>query len=133
MMSKFARAFGFFSLGLGISLLIGYWLKQEELRSRRLSSPSFPQPPVPYQPDEHITLSSAVLKANDTAQVPDDLTRLTGVGPKTAEALHTIGITTFAGMAAATPQELAEKLKGLRGISPEKVSNWIKQAAELAS
>ena len=64
---------------------------------------------------------------------PDDLTVLDGVGPKTAEALNKAGITTYAQMAAASPKELLDKLAGVRGVTSEKLSAWIKQARKLNS
>jgi predicted flap endonuclease-1-like 5' DNA nuclease len=127
-MSKFVRAFGYFSLGLGISLIIGYWLKQEELRSRRLAS----QPPAGRNEiDDHIVLSNKTLDAAD--DLSDDLTRIRGIGPKIAEALAAIGITRYRQLALAQADDLLERLQEVRGINSDKVTDWIKQAAELIS
>jgi predicted flap endonuclease-1-like 5' DNA nuclease len=62
---------------------------------------------------------------------PDDLTRLVGVGPRTAEALAARGVTRFAELAAWTAEEMAAfdaemKLKG-RSLREA----WLDQAAAL--
>ena len=54
-MQRFTRAFGYFSLGFAISLLINYWLRQqEEARkqpmARGFASPPPRVPPVPPVP-----------------------------------------------------------------------------------
>ncbi len=41
----------------------------------------------------------------------DDLTRIEGIGPKIARALHTAGITTFAQLAALEPAQISEILR----------------------
>jgi predicted flap endonuclease-1-like 5' DNA nuclease len=126
-MSKFARAFGFFSLGLGISLIIGYWLKQEEIRSRRLASPST-DPMMPEK--EHIILTPKTL--DSAPSVVDDLTRINGIGPKIAQVLSQAGITSYAQLAQASSEKLLPQLQSVRGVSAEKITDWIKQAAELS-
>jgi predicted flap endonuclease-1-like 5' DNA nuclease len=127
-MSKFACAFGYFSLGLAISLIIGYWLKQEELRSRRLASQSREGRD---EVDDHIVLSTKTLDAAD--ELPDDLTRIRGIGPKIAEALAAIGITHYRQLASAQVDDLLVRLQEVRGINADKIADWIKQAAELIS
>lgn len=136
-MSRFAKAFGYFSLGLGISLVIGYWLKQEERRSRQQPSP-IGTPPIEEKP---LVLSSKMLDAAPTvpdqqepAAEADDLTRINGIGPKTAEALHALGITTYRALADWAVEDLANQLTGtVRGINAEKVSDWKQQAIEFVS
>lgn len=122
-MSRFTRAFGYFSLGFAVSLLINYWLRQEELRSQLQTRQYTPPPPRPASPPP-----KPVAKTK-----PDDLTQITGVGPKIAEALQAAGINTFAAIAATPPAELLDKLAGTRGVNRDKVSAWIKQARKLSS
>jgi predicted flap endonuclease-1-like 5' DNA nuclease len=130
-MQRFKSAFGYFTLGFAISLFINYWLRQEEARkepmARGFASPPPPVPPVPPMPPA----PAARPKAPPTAKAPDDLTQITGVGPKTAEALNKAGITTYAQRAAASPKDLLETLEGVRGVNKEKLSAWIKQARKL--
>ena len=127
-MSKFARILGFFSFGLAISLIITYWLKQEEARSRTRLAPVnlSPAPPKPVEPP--IVLSHKALDAAEESS--DDLTRIIGIGPKIAEALHAIEVHNFADLATASADELLPKLQGVRGISIEKIKRWIDQAKE---
>ena len=67
-----------------------------------------------------------------TVPANDDLTRLVGVGPRTAEALKDHGVQTFAQLAAWTDEDLAAfdaalNLKG-RGLRDK----WLDQARDLA-
>ncbi len=64
---------------------------------------------------------------------PDDLKRIEGIGPKMEQVLHAAGITTFAELAARTPEELQAILDaaGVRRItSPETWAEQAKLAAE---
>jgi predicted flap endonuclease-1-like 5' DNA nuclease len=54
-----------------------------------------PAPPAPPAPAE-----------------PDDLKRLDGIGPKIANTLSDLGVTTYAQLAAMTPEQIAEMLEG---------------------
>ena len=62
----------------------------------------------------------------------DDLTRISGVGPVIVKKLHDLGVTTFAQIAAWTPEDVAamdEKLNFKGRIDRDE---WLKQAAEFA-
>lgn len=62
----------------------------------------------------------------------DDLTEISGVGPVIVKKLHDLGVTTFAQIAAWTPEDVAamdEKLNFKGRIDRD---DWLKQAAELA-
>ena len=62
----------------------------------------------------------------------DDLTRIKGLGPKLSATLRGMGVTTFAQIAAWTPEDVAamdEKLSFKGRIERE---GWIAQAAEMA-
>jgi len=60
--------------------------------------------------------------------VPDDLTKLEGIGPKVSKVLNNAGISTFAALAKADPGEIQKTLSaaGLQMMNPE---GWIEQAA----
>jgi len=63
--------------------------------------------------------------------MPDDLTRIQGIGPSTNKKLNGLGITTIAQIAAWTPEEAAEfdKKLGLRGRIVRE--DWITKAKAL--
>jgi predicted flap endonuclease-1-like 5' DNA nuclease len=74
----------------------------------------------------------AVAPGPAAADAADDLTRLTGVGPRIAAALEAHGVTRFAQLAAWTPEQLAafDQEMNLRGRALR--SDWIAQAHALA-
>ena len=61
---------------------------------------------------------------------PDDLTVISGIGPKISTVLNTAGITRYAQLAKANPAQLQEILEkaGIRLAKPE---SWIEQAKAL--
>lgn len=59
---------------------------------------------------------------------PDDLTLIEGVGKKSAEALAASGITTFAQMAAKTPEDLEEAVKSQKVRLVGSTETWPMQA-----
>ena len=78
-------------------------------------------------------LSEAAQEAGDAlSDAADDLTQISGVGPVSVKKLHALGVTTFAQIAAWTPDDVAamdEKLNFKGRIDRD---DWLKQAAELA-
>lgn len=81
-----------------------------------------PAGPAPAEP--------APASAAPTPGAPDDLRRIEGIGPKVEGALHALGITTFAQLAAADPAVLEEQVRarGVR-ILPGAPQTWPEQAA----
>jgi len=63
---------------------------------------------------------------------PDDLTRLTGIGPKLAAALAEQGVTRFADIAAWTADDVARFDKALKLMGRVEREAWIAQARRLA-
>ena len=63
---------------------------------------------------------------------PDDLTLISGIGPKTANMLVSEGITTYRQLAEKSQEDLTELLKksGFRIVNP---ATWPKQAALVAA
>lgn len=61
-----------------------------------------------------------------------DLQQIRGIGPGLARRLGVAGLGDVARLAAATPEEVAEALRGLPVISPERIGEWIAAAARLA-
>ncbi len=61
----------------------------------------------------------------------DDLTKVEGIGPKIAETLAAAGISTFAELAASTPEKIAEIITDVKGgHTPESWPAQAKMAAE---
>ncbi len=73
----------------------------------------------------------AVLQAQPTLRAlqPDNLALLAQVGEKTADVLAAAGFYSFAGLAAATPAELAAAVEGA-GLPAGDYAAWIQEAAE---
>jgi predicted flap endonuclease-1-like 5' DNA nuclease len=94
--------------------------------------------PEPVAQAQHIAAEEAPeLAAPEPApapSAPDDLTRMKGVGPRLAERLHTVGVTSFAQIAALSPEDAAaldSKLGDFQGRLDR--DRWIDQARYLAS
>ena len=62
----------------------------------------------------------------------DDLTQLKGVGPAYAKKLNEAGITSFAQIAALTPEGVAELEEKLNASGRVERDGWIEQAKDLA-
>lgn len=71
-------------------------------------------------------------KATPKPAKPDDLKKLDGVGPRLEQTLNSLGVWTYAQVAAWTPEEIAyvEDMTGLNGAVA--TNNWLSQAASLA-
>jgi predicted flap endonuclease-1-like 5' DNA nuclease len=70
----------------------------------------------------------------EAAAAPDDLTRMKGVGPRLADRLNSVGVTSFAQIAALSPEAAAEldsKLGDFQGRLER--DRWIDQAGFLAN
>jgi predicted flap endonuclease-1-like 5' DNA nuclease len=64
------------------------------------------------------------------APVPDDLTEIKGIGPAMQNKLRALGITTFADLAAADPDQLMARLKGSQPLSLGRVRHWTEAARQ---
>ena len=62
----------------------------------------------------------------------DDLTKISGVGPVIVKKLHALGVTTFAQIAAWTPEDIADMDDKLNFKGRIDRDEWLKQAAEFA-
>lgn len=83
---------------------------------------------------EPVAPEPAVEPAAPAAPAADDLTRMKGVGPRLAERLNSVGITSFAQIAAMTPAE-ADALDARLGDFQGRIhrDRWIEQAGFLAA
>ncbi len=89
-----------------------------------VAPPSAPAPPAEMAPP--VTTPPTPTEA--AAEVPpDDLTRIEGIGPKVAQVLNSIGITTFAALANADYTKVKQALAdaGWPYMDP---AGWIEQA-----
>ncbi len=66
------------------------------------------------------------------AEGGDDLTQISGVGPVIVKKLHDLGVTSFAQIAAWTPEDVAAMDDKLNFKGRIDRDEWLKQAAELA-
>ena len=71
-------------------------------------------------------------KKAKAAEGADDLTQISGVGPVIVKKLHDLGVTTFAQIAAWTPEDIAVMDEKLNFKGRIERDDWLKQAAELA-
>lgn len=144
-MYRTVRNLTVFSLGLGASAVVGWILLKERKRDRdaenvtirsqsRISEPDeMPEIVLPLEPvqaeDQHMRAIDAT-----AADQPDDLTLINGIGPRFAEALHTVGISRFAQLAEQDPDDLANKLAPYVTIRAQRIhdNDWIGQARNLA-
>ncbi len=76
--------------------------------------------------------AAAVAEAAAPAATPDDLTQLSGIGPKASEALATAGITTYAALAEANEPQLRHALHEADMVPPANVASWPMQATYAA-
>ncbi len=143
-MMRILKGLGLFISGLGISLVVGWWLSQQERHPKRTPptpnlAPNEPaiEPAItlPLEAFEAIAEQMPKIPMPETKAKPakvksaaDDLTIIKGIGPKKAEALASVGITTFDGLAAADANELREKVAGIGSL--EQLDEWIAAAKE---
>ena len=75
---------------------------------------------------------AAPKKAAAKATDGDDLTQISGVGPVMVKKLHAEGVTTFAQIAAWTPEQVTDMDEKLNFKGRIDRDEWLKQAAEFA-
>ncbi|MGB7343211.1 MAG: helix-hairpin-helix domain-containing protein [Pirellulaceae bacterium] len=74
------------------------------------------------------------LDGGKVVSAPDDLTRVEGIGPKVAELINSNGVTTFAQLAATSPETISEWLTAAGGMMANmKPGTWPKQAEMAAN
>ncbi len=86
-------------------------------------------PAVPMPEPKEAVKKEAIKTA--PVKSKDDLTIIEGIGPAYARALNTIGIHSFADLAAQKAANLVSKLQ--TRVSVERVRDWIKQAKQLTT
>jgi uncharacterized membrane protein/predicted flap endonuclease-1-like 5' DNA nuclease len=89
-------------------------------------------PEVPEPPSASPEVPEPAPASDEVAAKPDDLTQLAGIGPKSAEALSAAGITTYAGLAAASEPAVREALYAGHILPRSNVATWAMQASYAA-
>jgi len=114
------------------SMLILLWCL---INQRKKDQKEQPQLKIKIDTGEKIQPSSAtthpeVSSVQEKNQEPDDLTQISGIGPKISAILQDAGITNYAQLASADEDEIRQILSevGLRLGDPE---SWIQQAQAL--
>ena len=83
--------------------------------------------------EEPAEVAPAPSRASDGAAAKgDDLTQLTGIGAKSAEALNVAGVTTYAALAEANEPAIREALLASHIVARSNVSTWPMQASYAA-
>jgi predicted flap endonuclease-1-like 5' DNA nuclease len=77
--------------------------------------------------------AAAATEVAAPAAKPDDLTQLSGIGPKASDALAAAGITTYAALAQANEPTLRHALHSADMVPPANVGSWPMQASYAAS
>ena len=115
--------------GLGAGVVAALWLLKDKITGpppapvRPAEAPQFRvAPPIP---EPAPAPGAAAPAAGETAT--DDLTEVNGIGPVYSARLAGIGITTFAGLAGATAEQVAEQIDA----PAAQVEDWIAQATDL--
>lgn len=121
-------------LGLVLMVLFLWWLFRRPTPEPPPPSPAKPAPPLPVEPTPAPVERAAavpaaaapVVQPKPAPPVGDDLTRIEGIGPKTAEVLRAAGITTFAQLAT-TPEDQLRQILHDAGIGGDP-GTWPRQA-----
>jgi predicted flap endonuclease-1-like 5' DNA nuclease len=83
--------------------------------------------------DYEVVVEEAVaeepVQAEPEATAPDDLTRIKGIGPKTATVLTAAGVDSYARLAATSEPEVRNVLTDAHATVPKSASTWAMQAA----
>lgn len=99
------------------------------LNAKAQTLPEIQNKPKPETLTEYI-IETSTARAEDSG--PDDLTRIEGIGPKTAAALRAGGITNFKALAQGSPYDLLPLLEKA-GLSRRDPTTWPAQAALAAA
>lgn len=99
-------------------VIVGLGAAAWALRDKLLPAPAVPEGPPP---------KFRTSPAKPSAAGPDDLTKITGIGPVYAERIVDAGYDSYAALIAAG----AEAVGAAAGVSAETAEKWVKSAAKL--
>lgn len=109
--------------------------KAAEAAAKRASAPKAAKPAAKAEAPKAEAKKAAPKKAAPKAKAAagaDDLTRISGVGPVIVKKLHDLDVTTFAQIAAWTPEDITAMDDKLNFKGRIDRDEWLKQAAEFA-
>jgi predicted flap endonuclease-1-like 5' DNA nuclease len=143
-MYKTARNLTVLGIGLGTSAVVGWLLLRESKRQdindtvtvkSQRNAGDAEEMEIVLPLDELDDEDGILLATSEQPDEKDDLTKINDIGPRFAEALAALGITTFAQLAQETPDALAERLSAYVTVRAQRIrdKNWIGQAAQLAT
>lgn len=113
--------------GAGVSYAVA--LGQPTSKKAAAAAERASQPKKAAAPKAEKPAAKAKAAATDGA---DDLTRISGVGPVIVKKLHALNVTTFAQIAAWTPEDVADMDEKLSFKGRIDRDDWLAQAAEFA-
>ena len=117
--------------GAGVSYAVA--LGQPTSKKAAAAAERASQPKKAAAPKAEKPAAKAPAKAKAAAtDGADDLTRISGVGPVIVKKLHALGVTTFAQIAAWTPEDVADMDDKLSFKGRIDRDDWLAQAAEFA-
>jgi predicted flap endonuclease-1-like 5' DNA nuclease len=141
-MANGSRRLGLRLLLVLAGLALGLWLLSQAVRRTRAALRALPsgrplavevrspvEPSLPADPPQPVERPLPAEAAQPAAE--DDLTRIKGIGPVTASKLRQLGITTFAKLAAADPDELRRAMQAAERFTGNPAA-WQEQARRLA-
>ena len=140
-MVKTVRNLSVLGAGLGVSAVVGWLLLRESKRGkiaeRMIIVRSRTREAVP-EPVAEIMLPLDKIELDLEPSPPtagDDFTLVKDIGPRFAQALRDAGITSFAQLAALTPEALSDILAPFVAVRAQRIhsNNWIGQAQHLAA
>lgn len=109
--------------------------KKAEAAAKRASTPKAAKPAAKAEAPKAEAKKAAPKKAAPKAKAAagaDDLTRISGVGPVIVKKLHDLDVTSFAQIAAWTPEDITAMDDKLNFKGRIDRDEWLKQAAEFA-
>jgi len=83
--------------------------------------------PVVEEVSEPEPVVEEISESSDDVE-PDDLTKVEGIGPKYRDALHSVGVKTFAQLASLSQEELEAKVKEAGMRRSKSMGTWLEQA-----
>lgn len=125
-MRKLVNFILFVAAAVGISWIMREYLVPQP-EAPTASPPPFRPAPEPRTPPTPSTKPTATEPNTPEPKVADDLTLVTGIGPAFAKRLNAAGITSFAELASADANTLAETID----VAESKVADWVNQAPNL--
>lgn len=113
-----------------LMVILGWWVSSKGWLKKEEEPQHVEHGHEEHAHEEHAHVETVVESHPETVKVAtlDDLTVLEGIGPKVAQVLAGVGITTFEGLAKADPAQLRSALDaaGYKYMEP---AGWIEQAA----